>query len=187
MDVLRVDLRTQKVTAAVDAGSPIGLQIAAATDAMWLTVPTGAVEVERVDPGTAKVVAAIDTGPQPESLAVGAGAAWVLNQQGTSLARIDPRTNTVAATIDLRHYPGPREGGTGHNVVVSGGAVWAIARDRTLVRIDPRTNRVGAILPFTQAVDSVAVGDGAVWLGSGYGDAGLSEILRIDLRTMQVS
>jgi hypothetical protein len=85
-----------------------GEKIAASADAVWALTPGGAQDVARLDPVSGEIVAHIAAAPQPESMAIGAGAVWVLNQQGTTLTRIDTRTNTVAATLDLRSIRGRR-------------------------------------------------------------------------------
>ena len=144
----------------------MGLQVAATRTAIWLINPGGASEVERIDVATKQAVTSVDTGPQAESLAVGDGSVWVINQPGTSLVRIDSRTNKVVATIDLSGYPGRKSGCACHNVAVGAGAVWAIARDRTLVRIDPQTDRVTAAVTLKRIVADVAVGDRSVWVGT---------------------
>jgi DNA-binding beta-propeller fold protein YncE len=76
-----------------------------------------------------------------------------------SLQRIDPRTNTLAATIETGVQP--------VMVAVGLGSVWVITkRDRTLVQIDPRTNSVIRTISTKQALspDMIAVGEGGVWL-----------------------
>jgi streptogramin lyase len=51
-------------------------------------------------------------------------------------ARIDPATNEVVATLDIRG--GPADGSFGPD-----GLVWmGLLNDRVVVRIDPRTNEV---------------------------------------------
>jgi serine/threonine protein kinase len=76
-----------------------------------------------------------------------------------SLQRIDPRTNTLAATIETGAQP--------LMVDVGLGSVWVITkRDRTLVQLDPRTNSVIRTISTKQALspDVIAVGEGGVWL-----------------------
>jgi serine/threonine protein kinase len=76
-----------------------------------------------------------------------------------SLQRIDPRTNTLTATIETGVQP--------VMVDVGLGSVWVITkRDRTLVQIDPRTNSVIRTISTKQALspDMIAVGEGGVWL-----------------------
>ncbi len=82
-----------------------------------------------------------------------------------SLQRIDPRTNTLAATI--------RTGGQSVGVAIGLGSVWVINRkDRTLKQIDPGANSVTRTIRLEDAPDpyGLSVGEGGVWLalpGSG--------------------
>jgi serine/threonine protein kinase len=76
-----------------------------------------------------------------------------------SLQRIDPRTNTLAATIETGVQP--------VMVDIGLGSVWVITkRDRTLVQVDPGTNSVIRTISTKRALspDMIAVGEGGVWL-----------------------
>lgn len=182
-DIVAVDLRSRRVVSTLHGHSyPLGNQLAATADAIWVLTPGGATQVERLTPVSGTIVATIAAAPQPESLAIGAGAVWVINQQGTTLTRIDARTNTVAATLDLSRYAGQKSSCACLNVAVGLGAVWVIARDHTLLRIDPRSNSVTAALSFKRPVADVAVGDGSVWVGA---DDKPTVIDRIDPRALR--
>src|SRR5262245_60237303 len=76
-----------------------------------------------------------------------------------SLQRIDPRTNTLAATIQTGVQP--------VGVAVGEGSVWVITKeDRTLVQIDPRANKVTRTIRLEKVLspDGLAVGEGGVWV-----------------------
>jgi DNA-binding SARP family transcriptional activator/DNA-binding beta-propeller fold protein YncE len=95
-----------------------------------------------------------------DSLAVGDGSVWVLNENGSSVWRVDARSDRLVGTIEVGAHP------TG--VAVGAGAVWVASADGTLARIDPdaaqgigavtRTIRVGG------TPSGIAVGDGVVWV-----------------------
>jgi YVTN family beta-propeller protein len=73
-----------------------------------------------------------------------------------SLQRIDPKTNSLVATLDVGSEP------TG--VAVGDDAVWAIQQgENRIAKIDPRTNSVVAT-GSAPGPKSVAVGGGSVWV-----------------------
>ena len=93
----------------------------------------------------------------PRSIAAGAGAVWVTGPVDDVVARLDPSTGRVVATIDVAR------GASG--VAAGEGAVWvASALDRVVSRIDPRTNEVVAVIPVDGAPREVAVGAGGIWV-----------------------
>ena len=72
--------------------------------------------VWRIDAGT-KVPRAIITMPTyPADLDTGANAVWVTSIGAGVVSRIDPDTNSVAATIRTGYYP--------LGIAVAGGFVW---------------------------------------------------------------
>jgi streptogramin lyase len=127
--------------------------------------------VAQLDPRTNKA-SKIPLGGIPTGAAFGAGSFWA-SEDNSTLARIDPTSRRVVATIplDADHLPGA--------VVVGDGAVWVFAGGGLLQRIDPASNRVVHTLPVgPDGVDygQLAVGAGAVWLS----DAEDRSLIRID-------
>ena len=93
----------------------------------------------------------------PTRLAVTGDAVWVLTPSDSSVARIDPATNEVVATIPVGRAPS--------GLAVGAGAVWVSrGSDGTVVRIDPATNRVVATIPVGRAQGALTVADGVVWV-----------------------
>jgi streptogramin lyase len=128
-------------------------------------------QAAQLDPRTGTATA-IGLGSSPAGAAFGAGSFWVSAQDST-LARIDPASRRVVATIrlDADHLPGA--------VVVGDGAVWVFAGGGLVQRIDPTSSRVVHTLAVgPQGVDSgrLAVGAGSVWLS----DAEARTLIRID-------
>jgi hypothetical protein len=82
----------------------------------------------RIEAG--RVVRRIPVGADPGPVAVGDGAVWVAYgdrlalRSNYRLARIDPETGTVAATVDLGRHPPTA-------LLVAGDDVWVIAGDGT--------------------------------------------------------
>ena len=87
-------------------------------------------------------------------------AVWISNYPKNNVSRIDPKTNQVAAVVEIGSKP--------CSGLASGfGSVWApVCGDKKLVRIDAKTNRVVASIP-TEIGDNegtLAAGFGSVWL-----------------------
>jgi YVTN family beta-propeller protein len=85
---------------------------------------------------------------------------FVANGPKNSVARLDPKTNQVAATIDVGK--GPDAG-----LAVGFGSVWApCVGDSSLCRVDLATNKVVATIPIgiADAEGGLAVGADSVWM-----------------------
>ena len=66
----------------------------------------GCCAIVRIDTRSGEVVATLENVPTPGGIAVADAAVWVVNHRADMLSRIDPRTNTVVATVPLGG-PGP--------------------------------------------------------------------------------
>lgn len=133
-------------------------------------------QLVRIDPATKRVVARINVGYTPQSLVASDEAIWVTNSSGcmevvscgdaspspefkfpeqNSVMRIDPRTNTVAASIRLAE---PQDVGIGFD------SVWVTASDAAgneiLAKIDPATNTI--------VRQNGISGSGALTIGGGF-------------------
>jgi YVTN family beta-propeller protein len=226
--ISRIDPRTKKVVRTIKtSGNP--LDIAAGAGALWvgnggLKRPSETkVSVSRLDPDTTEITRTVRLPHTPDrggwqtsghpGIAVGAGAVWAGNREGT-ISRIDPRTGKLVATIDTfaRRIAAGREGvwvvGLDSNTItgidartnevtqtihvgsnnltgiaVGAGSIWATSEEGLLWRIEP------ARRPLTQSIDVgsgteyVAFGDGRVWTAN-YVDGTVS---RIDPRTNAVT
>jgi len=175
--VLRIDPVTNKVAATTTVG-PTGNSgpnwLASGLGSIWVDVPNNGT-VARIDPVTNKVQAAIKT---PDNvtpcggLAVTTEAVWVTScSAATVVARIDPTSNTVVATVDL--------GGFGFNPTLINGVPWisvdtGAADSGMLVRIDPVTNTIDRVLvPSVRfgGGGDIVVAAGSVWVVDGYNDS----------------
>jgi len=128
--------------------------------------------IERVRPNDVPlhVVKTIQIPDGAQSVAVGFGAAWVVNTRTDTVTRIDLATATQT-TVPVGRNP--------RAITVGGGWVWVANRgSSTVTAIRPsslatKTIRVGQ---FPQGID---VAGGFVWV-PGYGD---NTLTRIDVRT----
>ena len=107
------------------------------------------------------VAATIRTGGFSHGMVAGAGALWVAGSD--RISRIDPATNTVAASVPV--------GATGSGpagVAVGAGRVWVpVAVPGALWGIDPGSNKVTARIPLggpLRGAVSVAATQGTVWV-----------------------
>ena len=147
-----------------------------ARGAVWVgnsgvSPPYTTVSVSRIDPRTGRIGhtetlpdRTRDAGGRPSEgyprIAVGAGAVWAANQDGT-VSRLDPRTERRVAIVDVgvpvRAIAAGKEG------------VWFLDHGdhRVVTRIDERGNRRGQkIAVGTVWLSGIAVGAGSVWVTS---------------------
>jgi virginiamycin B lyase len=101
------------------------------------------------------VTARIATGEHPCGIASGFGAVWVANDDGGTLARVDPRTNKVTRRVRL---------GRGVCSVATGaGFVWITNyRTASVVRVEPAGFRKRSVRVGGEPFD-VLVAGGRVW------------------------
>ena len=105
-------------------------------------------------------------------------AVWVYNGETGKLLRIDPKTNTIVATIAV----GPGCNQFCGGVAIGQGAVWVAENSASkVVRLDSATNKVVAIIPIPthQAVGGIFVTPGAVWVADYYANT----VYRINPKT----
>lgn len=126
----------------------------------------------RIDLATAERSATIPTGigsPDGElNVVSGAGSVW-LASEGAAIARVDPASNSVVATI-------PVSAGS-FTLAFGFDAVWAVSMTGgTLQKVDPATNAVVATTTMGSRPGFLAAGEGAVWVQ----EQGDGTVARID-------
>jgi ABC-type transport system substrate-binding protein/tRNA A-37 threonylcarbamoyl transferase component Bud32 len=174
--LVRVDLRTRKVTGAVALPWPPG-RIAASGESVWVT-QDGGPELRQVDARSAKVVRRVTIrGGQSEGGAVfGAGSLWL--SSGNGIVRVDPRTGRI-----LHRFPVP--GVSTMLIAFADGAVFAARQGNgTVVKIDPVANVVTHRTPLHGWVSDLAVGGGSAW-ASIVPDGGVYRLGEDDLSVRQ--
>jgi DNA-binding beta-propeller fold protein YncE len=146
--------------------------VAVGAGSAWVGIQRGGAGfVVRIDLATNEVVAEIPVQETPWRKRIDATdeAVWVASHG--VLERIDPDTNTVVASVDLRGRPISA-------IAADSTAVWAVAITRpsdeagewtgNLVRVDTATNEAVAEIPLGPQVagyeDEVMVGAGSVWV-----------------------
>jgi hypothetical protein len=96
-----------------------------------------------------------DIPPNPTDVAVGGGAVWISETDGTVI-RIDPRLGGIVASI-----PACRNALA---VAYGEGAAWVACGNDTVVRLDPATDTPGRPIPVGRLPRGIAAGEGAVWV-----------------------
>jgi serine/threonine-protein kinase len=182
--VTRVDARTGAVQATIGVPGSTPPQpaqtIAADQSGAWvLSSSAGGGLLSHLRPGLLTQTTQLPG--DPLTLALGHHTVWVALRtlHGSSLAAIDPDTNTTTATIPLGVS-------SIQSLATSPDAVWAITQDGALYRIDPAHDRITNhhTLPTKGlTVDAVATGSGAVWALFG---APSQLLLRVNPNTLQL-
>jgi acyl-CoA reductase-like NAD-dependent aldehyde dehydrogenase len=100
-------------------------------------------------------LAAGNVPPNPTDIAVGGGAVWISETDGTVL-RLDPRLGGIVASI-----PACRNALA---VAYGEAAVWVACGNSTVVRVDPATDAPAAPIAVAGLPRGIAAGEGAVWV-----------------------
>lgn len=132
--------------------------------------------VGRLDAATDDLVAAIPTtGTAPSAVVWGDGFLWVANTVSRTVARVDPKTNSVVQTVPIQGAP--------TDLAVGEGFVWVLSGfGGTVLAIDPRTNEASTTTSVPVGSGGIAVGAEAVWVTNRL-DA---TVTRIDPETREV-
>ncbi len=153
--------------------------MAVASGSLWVANCPDA-NLYRIDLHTAEVQTMIATGianPKGETNVVsGDGSIWVPSNAEGAIARIDPATNQVIATIEV-------DPGTFY-LAYGLGALWAVSSDaQSLQKIDPATNAVTGKVALGKQPGFLAAGEGGVWVQ----EQGDGTVARVDPATLAVT
>lgn len=170
--IVRIDPATDEVVARIPMDDYIE-ELAAGEGGVWANAVAGTAanpvfSIVRIDPATSEEIATIEDVSGP--LAVGEGGLWAVDRagaragpEGSTLLRIDPGTNRVAARIPL--------GVALWDVEVGEGYVWVLTfepdqGDGDILQVDPRTDEVVARIdvPVSGNVFAPALGEGSAWV-----------------------
>lgn len=184
--LFRIDPGTDELAATIpldvsaeDRHVEITQHLAAGEGGVWVPLRLSATsgEILRIDPRTNEVAARIPTRGAPGEIAVGAGAVWVLSHRelteqatgagkGSSLLRLDPRTNEVRSTLAHGELAVPGGSDLPPLMAVGDGTVWVsgVGAGPVAFRVDVPTNEVARVEVDTDRFHPFAVADGGVWL-----------------------
>lgn len=133
----------------------------------------------RIDTRTAQKTATVKTGLASTgelNVVAGAGSVWVASDNvAGKVARVDPATNAVIATITVSP-------GTWY-LAFGFGSVWAVSSEsRTIQCIDPASNTVTKTTNLGNIPGFLAAGEGAVWVQ----EQGDGTVAKVDPETGEV-
>jgi len=133
----------------------------------------------RIDTQSAQKTAKVATGlasPGELNVVAGAGSIWVASDHAAGkVARVDPATNTVIATITVSP-------GTWY-LAFGFGSLWAVSSEsKTVQRIDPATNTVAKTTMLGNIPGFLTTGEGAVWVQ----EQGDGTVAKVDPATGEV-
>ena len=128
--------------------------------------------VERIDTTTRHVEHRFSIlGGEATALAFADGAVWVASKPAGELRKIDPQRNEIVRKVFLKQGI--------CCVAAGGGYVWAAVNpDATIWKLDRDGNTVSTI-ELPARIESLAYGDGALWVSEGEGGT----VVRIDPTT----
>ncbi len=135
------------------------------TDGLWIANRTAG-SIVKIDAKDNKAAPPVVAGAEPcGSLIVAFDSVWVPLCGDGTLARVDPKTSAITATLKttLPHRDG--------RIATGVGSIWAITDPKGVVsRIDPATNEVVAEIYVAGGAHSVVFGDEALWITSEAGN-----------------
>ena len=153
--VLRVDVRSGKVTANRNLSAPV-VAVATGFGSVWALDVSGTLHRLRPD---GRVLARIPLHVTAGfGVWAGGGSIWVADDQAAEVVRVSPRTNRVVAR--------PTSGDGPAAMAFTGASAWVLShRDRVLTRIDLRTStaRRVAVLPG-DAPERMVFARGRLWV-----------------------
>jgi DNA-binding SARP family transcriptional activator/ABC-type branched-subunit amino acid transport system substrate-binding protein len=162
-----IDAATRRVVAQLPL--PVGpARLASGGRRVWVgSDDSGTVSV--FDGSTRRLTKQVATG-FPSELAVGEGAAWVVDGRRGFLTKIDPSYGVIGRSRVAPPNPA-YDGSRGYldptSVAAGLGWVWITDGSSRLVRVDPATGKPVLRIDLGSRLDGVAVGKGAVWAISG--------------------
>jgi virginiamycin B lyase len=112
------------------------------------------------DISTIKPIAVFPVEGAPDWQTVTPDAVWVANGPGNTVLKLDPKTNKVAATVEVGKRPCS-------GLAAGFGSLWVPnCMDKTLSRVDLKTNKVSATIPVGPADSEggLAAGPDSIWM-----------------------
>jgi DNA-binding beta-propeller fold protein YncE len=189
--VLRIDARTGRITARIDA-RPIyfGSVITYGGGFVWTGNDDGRYRrgstVAKLDPSDNRVVGkpiAVGGPEGPQSIAFGGAALWIADHSGW-LVKVDPVAFKIVARQRLNFGP--------HGVVATNRAVYvADAHANRILEADPETAKIRRVIKLSPGSIFPVFGAGSIWSSSAAGWSGATgmrddRVLRIDPATLRI-
>lgn len=154
----RIDAKTNKAVDPISGVSKPCGGMASGFGSLWAPL-CGSSGLARIDSKTFKVSKTIDTGISSASgvIAASTDSIWLLTDDKTTLARIDPDRNAVVAEIRL-------PAGC-HSLTFGETAIWLACPEKNRVlRINAATNLIEKQIDVSAEPGSLAVGENSIWV-----------------------
>ena len=131
--------------------------VAVGGGSVWTTTD---VAIERWDAASGDLLASIPVEVREfTELLYAHDALWVTAKEDGLLLRVDPETNTVAATIET--------GAGAHGIAADATSIWVTNyRANTVSRVDPTTNGVAATVEDVGSGVGITAGADAIWVST---------------------
>ncbi|MGE5210454.1 MAG: hypothetical protein ACM3MM_04275, partial [Acidobacteriota bacterium] len=171
--VARYDATTGSLVGSVPTGVAVCAAMDVAFDSLWVPDCDGEALV-RVDLASGLITATIDVGAIAEesSVASTTDGVFVLIDAGATIVRIDPLTDTVAASVAAPVGATAMRG--------AGDQLWVTSAQRgVLSSVDPVDGTVRNDVAVGRGASFLAVGEGSAWTL----DSGDGTVTRVDLAT----
>jgi virginiamycin B lyase len=157
-NLVRVDLKTQKVVARISAG-PADSEggITAGAGSIWIvTSPKGV--LARIDPTTDSIVERIRIPSNSYAVAFADDSVWITSTGKSLLSRVDGATNKLVSTTRVGTHP--------RFLATGAGSVWTLNQgDGTISRVDTRSGKLLATIEagLSGQGGEIAYGEGSIW------------------------
>ena len=157
-NLVRVDLKSQKVVARIPAG-PADSEggITAGAGSVWIVISPKGV-LARIDPTTDSIVARIRIPSNSYAVAFADGSVWVTSTGKSLLSRVDAATNKLVSTNRVGRSP--------RFLTTGAGSVWTLNQgDGTISRVDTRSGQLSATIEAGLSGNGgeIAYGEGSIW------------------------
>jgi hypothetical protein len=174
--VHHIDPATDAITPIAMDGKPCS-NLTAGFGSLWVPLCGDTPALARIDLNTKKITQTLPIGPADSEGGITASpdSVWMVTDQTGTLVRIDPKTNTVRAKVQL-----PRGA---FNPLYADGAVWVTSsKTNDLIAVSPQTNAIVATIPVGPQPRFLTAGAGSVWTLN-QGDGSVS---RVDTKSRKV-
>jgi len=157
--LLRLDARSQKITATIPSGASARRgTVAASSDSVWI-LSDEKTTLTRIDPDQNAVVQEFRLFSDCENLTFGETALWLTCPAENKVLRVNPATSLVDNSIDVSGKP--------EAIAIGETSIWVLCgKDGKVDRIDPKTNKVSKTIDLMvpNVEGGIAIGDGSVWV-----------------------
>jgi len=175
--VQRIDPQTDKIAAEIAIQGKPCSNLTAGFGSLWVPVCGETPGLARVDLKTNQITQTLAFGPADSEGGITASpdSVWMVTDQAGTLSRIDPKTNSVRAKVQLPAGAA--------NPLYDGGLVWVTSsKTNELVAVSPESNAVVATIAVGSQPRFLTAGGGSVWtLNQGDGS-----VTRVDAKSRKV-